>query len=205
MLVALSSHRETHPDLIRSLPSYCSLLQTQPLGSRQLRLVTKLLFKLSENSTLLEILLNCRADRWLMSMLRPSSPRETLLHCLGLLSNLSHHEPPGDAIGPQYNEASMYALLYSRPTPLPQALRPLAQHSDPRVSASAGHMLSRLTLPRPPPQRSWASSPAWQPRSVLHTSPLAPRRLWPDSPILPSRLRPDSPILPSRLRPDSQL
>ncbi|KAJ8017151.1 hypothetical protein DPEC_G00014780 [Dallia pectoralis] len=157
LLVSLSSHRDTHPDLIRSLSSYCSLLHTQPPWSREVRLVTQLLFRLSENRSLLDTLLNCRVDRWWASVLHPSSPRETLLYCLTLLTNLSRCEPPGGAKAQQYNEASMYTLLYSRPTPLLQALRPLAWHSDPRVKAAARYMLSRLPLPGyPAPPGSWA-------------------------------------------------
>lgn len=95
-----------------------------------------------------------QAQTALLRLLQPSNPKDTLLLCLGLLSNLSQHGPSaGGASNHSYHEESLLALLYFPESPLRATLSVLTRHKDTDVKRSAEHMLSgmprAITLPRP--------------------------------------------------------
>ncbi|XP_062398097.1 uncharacterized protein LOC134088198 [Sardina pilchardus] len=154
LLVSLSSSRASHPSVAYGLAGLSSVMAKRILYPEILILVVRILFNLSDNKEVVGKLLNFKALAAMLSLLRPSNPKETLLLCLGLLSNLSQHGPPtGGASDHRYHEESLLALLYFPESALRATLTVLTRHQEPQVKGRAAHMLSRMpraiTLPRP--------------------------------------------------------
>ncbi|XP_048096470.1 uncharacterized protein LOC125292939 isoform X2 [Alosa alosa] len=130
LLVSLSSSRASHPSVAHGLAGLSRLMAKRILYPEILVVPA------------------------MLRLLQPSNPKDTLLLCLGLLSNLNKHRPPlGGASDHSYNEESLLALLYFPESPLRSTLTVLTRHKEPQVKGSAAYMLSRMpraiTLPRP--------------------------------------------------------
>ncbi|XP_041955110.1 uncharacterized protein LOC121714036 isoform X2 [Alosa sapidissima] len=167
LLVSLSSSRASHPSVAHGLAGLSRLMAKRILYPEILILVVRILFNLSDNKQVVGKLFTFnvfpstpltptlpQAVPAMLRLLQPSNPKDTLLLCLGLLSNLNKHRPPlGGASDHSYNEESLLALLYFPESPLRSTLTVLTRHKEPQVKGSAAYMLSRMpraiTLPRP--------------------------------------------------------
>ncbi|KAL2103339.1 hypothetical protein ACEWY4_000207 [Coilia grayii] len=153
LLVSLSSCRVAHTSVAKGLPALNSLTAKRILYPEILILVVRILHNLSDNEELVDKLFYFNAQPALLRLLQPSNPKDTLLLCLGLLSNLSQHRPAGGDNDQRIHEESLLALLYFPASPLRSTLTTLCRHRDPLVSSYASRMLSSMpraiTLPRP--------------------------------------------------------
>ncbi|XP_048096469.1 uncharacterized protein LOC125292939 isoform X1 [Alosa alosa] len=154
LLVSLSSSRASHPSVAHGLAGLSRLMAKRILYPEILILVVRILFNLSDNKQVVGKLFTFNVVPAMLRLLQPSNPKDTLLLCLGLLSNLNKHRPPlGGASDHSYNEESLLALLYFPESPLRSTLTVLTRHKEPQVKGSAAYMLSRMpraiTLPRP--------------------------------------------------------
>ncbi|KAK1152123.1 armadillo repeat-containing protein 12-like [Acipenser oxyrinchus oxyrinchus] len=135
-----------HPEILKGIPEYLRILQTARYSGRVSMIITRILFSLSTNRGLAYVLLNSKVEPAFLHLFNPFVNKDIIYQLLAFVSNLNESlkSENSSCVQWEYNEESLYVLLFSSDSPLLNKLLPLMNHNDTRVKSTAVSIVSKL-------------------------------------------------------------
>ncbi|XP_033914902.3 armadillo repeat-containing protein 12-like [Acipenser ruthenus] len=135
-----------HPEILKGIPEYLRILQTARYSGRVSMIITRILFSLSTNRGLAYVLLNSKVEPAFLHLFNPFVNKDIIYQLLAFVGNLNESlkSENSSCVQWEYNEESLYVLLFSSDSPLLNKLLPLMNHNDTRVKSAAVSIVSKL-------------------------------------------------------------
>ncbi|XP_041091884.1 armadillo repeat-containing protein 12-like [Polyodon spathula] len=108
-------------------------------------IITRILLSLSTNPGLTYVLLNSKVELAFLHLFKPFVNKDIIYQLLAFVGNLnkSRKSENYSCVQWEYNEESLYVLLFNSDSPLNKLL-PLMNHNDSQIKSAAFSIISKL-------------------------------------------------------------